>query len=331
MSSTPPALALPTADKRRWLIVMGAVVCLIPGVPAPAALALGIVLALAIGNPVAAETGKWAPKLLSWAIIGLGSSMNLLEVAKVGLHGMGYTAVGIGLTLVLGMTLGSRLGIDRGTSWLVAAGTAICGGSAIAATSVAMRAKPAQVSVALITVFLLNAVAVVIFPPLGHLAELTPTQFGLWAALAIHDTSSVVGAALQYGPEALAVGTTVKLARALWIVPVSIGLGILATRLDNSSAADGSARPKAKRPWFILGFLLAAAVVTFIPALKPAGDVVGEVARRLMVATLFLIGAGLTKERLKAAGLRPFIQGLGLWVIVASLSLAAIKSGLIAL
>jgi uncharacterized integral membrane protein (TIGR00698 family) len=309
---------------RHWLFLALAGATLTPFVPAGLALVAGIVAAMTFGNPFLHRTAKVAPKLLAISVVGLGGTMNLLTVAAVGLHGLGYTAVGIFGTLALGWAVGRALKIDRDTSLLVASGTAICGGSAIAAVAVAIRAKPSEVSVALATVFLLNAVAILIFPPIGHAVGLSEHQFGLWSALAIHDTSSVVGAAMQYGSEALQVGTTVKLARALWIIPVSMGIAALRAR---SGKGDGDAGGKAKRPWFIVGFLTMAAVVTWIPVLQPLGMEAAAVAKRLLVLTLFLIGAGLTKERLRAVGFRPFVQGVLLWLVMGSLTLGAILAG----
>jgi uncharacterized integral membrane protein (TIGR00698 family) len=204
-------------------------------------------------------------------------------------------------------------------------GTAICGGSAIAAVAPVIRAKDEEVSMALATVFLLNATALVIFPLIGHALHLGERPFGLWAALAIHDTSSVVGAASGYGPEALLVATTTKLARALWIVPVAFGIGLLYARFHVFDGEAGHA--KAKRPWFILGFLAMAALVTFVPALKPAGAWVNAAAKRTLVLTLFLLGCGLSREALKRVGPRPFLQGLLLWICVGAGSLGAIRLG----
>jgi uncharacterized membrane protein YadS len=185
--------------------------------------------------------------------------------------------------------------------------------------------------VALATVFLLNGVALVLFPPMGHLAGLSQNAFGLWAALAIHDTSSVVGAGLAYGPRALAVATTVKLARALWIVPMTLGLGFWVARRQRRAGAAGTEADSVpvKKPWFIGGFLLVAALVTWIPGLQPAGHFVAMGAHHVLVLTLFLIGAGLSREALRSVGFRPFIQGLVLWLIVASLGLGAVWAGLL--
>ncbi|CAE79326.1 membrane protein [Bdellovibrio bacteriovorus HD100] len=302
---------------------IAALLCFFPFVSSAAALVLGIVLAVALGNPYVDKTRSYTHHLLSLSVIGLGAGMDLMVVGRVGLQGIGYTVVGISFTLLLGMLIGRMLKIERDTSTLITVGTAICGGSAIAAVAPTIRAKSHEVSVALGTVFMLNACALVIFPWIGHLLNLTQTQFGLWSALAIHDTSSVVGSTLQYGPESLQVGTTVKLARALWIVPVTFLIGLFYFRGQKVEGGAG----KAKKPWFILGFLIAAALVTWIPELRPVGHVVETVAKRALVVTLFLIGANLTKETLKSVGIKPFLQGVGLWIVVASCTLGAILIG----
>ncbi len=310
------------------LLPLLAILSLLPMVPAWAALVLGILLALAFGNPYAALTKPLTPKLLAWSVVGLGAGMNLVEVGKVGLQGFAYTAVGIAFALGVGLYLGRRLGVAGATSMLISVGTAICGGSAIAAVAPVIHAGDEDTSVALATVFLLNALALILFPVIGHYFHMAERPFGLWAALAIHDTSSVVAAGAAFGPVAELVATSTKLARALWIVPVAFGVGMLHVRLRGQSAAE--LRPKAKRPWFILGFLLAAALVTFVPGLKTAGHVVNEIAHRLLVLTLFLLGCGITREALKKVGARPLIQGVALWFIVATATLGAILWGWIA-
>jgi len=212
------------------LLGAGAALALAPFTSAAAGLLGGAFLGLTLGNPRARETRAWTHRLLPLAVIGLGAQMNLVAVAKAGLHGLGITALSITLVLSLGLWLARRLKVDPDAGLLIAVGTAICGGSAIAAVAPVIRARSHQVSVALATVFLLNAAALVLFPPIGHAVGLGQDGFGLWAALAIHDTSSVVGAGLAYGPRALEVATTVKLARALWIVPVTLGIGWMEAR-----------------------------------------------------------------------------------------------------
>ena len=318
----------------RWALPLLGLLCLLPGghdlpglalpwpaVPAWLALLLGLALALGPGHPHSARTKALTPRLLSLSVVGLGAAMNLRDVGRAGLQGFGYTVVGIALTLLLGLALGRLLKVRRTAATLIAVGTAICGGSAIAAAAPVLHAEDEDVAMALGAVFLLNASALLIFPLVGHALHLAERPFGLWAALAIHDTSSVVGAAAGFGPTALLVATTTKLARALWIVPLTLGLGALAAQ---------PAKGKAKRPWFILGFLAAAALATYLPALKPAAAWVSALARRALVLTLFLIGAGISREAPKRVGARPFLQALALWLLVGSLTLGAVLKGWIA-
>lgn len=315
----------------RAFILFGGLLCLLPpwpalhwpGLPAWGGLLAGIVVALTLGNPWSVRTRPLVSILLAWAVAGLGAAMDLRAVVAVGLQGFGYTAVGIALTLGLGLLLGRWLAVKGTPALLVSLGTAICGGSAIAAAAPVLQADEADTGVALATVFLLNAAALLLFPWVGHLLALDPRAFGLWSALAIHDTSSVVGAASTFGPEALLVGTTTKLARALWIVPVTLALGVWVAR-----RTAGEARPvKARRPWFILAFLGAAALVTFLPALQPAGQAIAGAARRLLVLTLFLLGLGFSRETLRKVGPRPLLHGLLLWLLVGAATLAAIRAG----
>jgi uncharacterized integral membrane protein (TIGR00698 family) len=315
----------------RALVSFIALLCLLPdlsaagwrAIPAWGALVAGIAVTLTVGNPWAARTRSLTPRLLAWSVMGLGAAMDLRVVAVLGLQGFGYTLVGIGGTLAMGALLGRWLGVRRSTGILVGVGTAICGGSAIAAAAPVIGADEDDTSAALGIVFVLNATALLVFPPIGHRLGLTQQAFGLWAALAIHDTSSVVGAAATYGPEALLVATTTKLARALWIVPVTLALGAWVAR--RGGAAMGKSRPK--RPWFILGFLGAAALVSVAPPLRPAGMFVAAAAQRLLVLTLFLLGLGLSRGAVARVGARPFVLGLSLWILVGSGTLGAILAG----
>ena len=295
---------------------------LLPMVSPGVALMIGIAIALTIGNPYPVTTARTITPLLQISVIGLGTGMNLIEVGRAGAHGFFYTVIGISLTITVGLLMGRLLRTGRDTSLLVTVGTAICGGSAIAAVAPAIRAKSHEVSVALATVFFLNAVALLIFPSIGHHFGMTQEQFGVWSALAIHDTSSVVGAAMQYGARALEIATTIKLTRALWIVPVTLAIGMMWNR-----GSDETSSGKAKRPWFILGFLAAAALVTWIPSLKPAGHFVFLGAQRSLVITLFLIGSGLSRSALQMVGRRPLMQGFLLWIVMGSATLGAILMG----
>lgn len=284
------------------------------------ALILGVVLAFTIGNAYSSLTKKFIPYLLQISIVGLGFGMNLNDVAKAGLNGMALTVISITATLCLGLQLGRFFKIDQKTSWLISVGTAICGGSAIATIAPIIKAKEENISVALGTVFLLNALALLIFPPIGHSLLLTQEQFGLWSALAIHDTSSVVGANLQYGPQALQIGTTIKLARALWIIPLSFIVSFYFR-----DQAEGKKFVKIKIPWFILGFLLSSLIATFFPLIKSITSPIEQVSKMALILTLFFIGISLNPKMLKTVGLKFILQGVGLWCVVLSLSLLFVK------
>lgn len=323
------------SDLAKLLIVLGGLACLAPAVSSGVALVTGVFLALVVGNPWQSRLKPWTSRLLSVSVVGLGAGMNLITVAHVGIQGLASTVGSLATVFGLGWALQRWLKTPRDTSILVTVGTAICGGSAIAAVAPVLRARAHEISVSLGIVFLLNAVSLFIFPGIGHALNLSEHQFGLWCALAIHDTSSVVGAAMSYGPDALQVATTTKLARSLWIVPVTVVIGAF-IKPESARASEGRAevaveredpfpKVKTKRPWFILGFLIVAAVVTFVPELQPAGHVVESIARRTLVLTLFLIGLGLTRETVRSVGARPFVQGALLWVATASLWLAGVK------
>lgn len=300
------------------VIALGGAACLMPFVTSPVALVLGAAIALAAGNPEEEKTKRFSKLFLSLAVVGLGAGMDLNVIAKVGAAGVGYTFIGLALTMAAGFLLARLFRTDRDTGILITVGTAICGGSAIAAVAPAIDAKAKSISVSMGTVFLLNAFALIVFPFFGHLLQMNEHQFGLWAALAIHDTSSVVGATLQYGAEALQTGTTVKLARALWILPVSLLAGYIF-----------AGRGKRKFPWFILGFIVMAAIFSALPHLHFVAEIIVTVSKRLLVVTLFLIGLSLTRETLKAAGAGAFLLGVCLWVLSAGGSLAAILLGYI--
>jgi len=302
------------------LLPLGAAAALLPWTPPWAALLAGTTLALTLGNPCAGPASRAARWLLQIAVVGLGAGVNLAVVARVGGRGLGYTLAGLAVTFAFGTWLARRLGVGDRVAALVCAGTGICGGSAIAAAAPAIGARPEETSVALAVVFLLNGVALLVFPPLGAWAGLDAHQFGLWCALAIHDTSSVTGAALTHGREALAVATTVKLARALWIVPVALGLGAWFRR----TTGDTGPRARVQVPWFIAGFVAVSAAFTFAPALQPLAGWVGAGARALLTLTLYLIGTGLSRTVMQSVGLRPLVHAAGLWIVVGGATLAAI-------
>ena len=279
-------------------------------------LLLGSAAALFAGNPAAESTGKVSKKLLQIAVILLGFGMHLDTVIRVGLTSVWITMISISLTLIIGMTLGRMFGVERDLSLLLSTGTAVCGGSAIAAMSPSIGASQSDTGVAMAVVFLLNGAGLLIFPAIGRFFELSQQQFGFWAALAIHDTSSVVGAAAIYGAEALAIGTTVKLTRALWILPLAIG----GAKLNRSES-------KAPFQWFLIGFLAAAAARSLFPALESVWNLGSLAGKHLMTGTLFLIGAGLSRDKLKKIGFKPLFMAVTLWLIISILSLTAVIKG----
>jgi uncharacterized integral membrane protein (TIGR00698 family) len=289
----------------------------------PVALVGGIAFGFAVEHPLRAESARLAKLLLQASVVMLGFGMNLAEVVHAGRSGFVYTAISIASAMVLGLLLGRMLKIGGKASFLITAGTAICGGSAIAAVAPITEASEEEISVSMGTVFLLNSVALLLFPAIGHWLKLDQSQFGLWAALAIHDTSSVVGAAAAYGAQALQIGTTVKLARALWIVPVSLLTAAFMARL---AARRGTAAGKAKvkMPWFIVYFCAAAALSTYLPRFHAGFLELNKLGKLGLTATLFLIGTSLSKKTLRQVGVRPLVQGIVLWVVVGSASLAAI-------
>jgi len=300
------------------LAAAAAVLLLVLAAPAWAALAAGMALALGAGGAPPAWAKTWSTRALQGGVVALGAGMDLQRVLRVGVEGAGITAVSLTLSLLLAWALGRALRVERDTSLLLGVGTAICGGSAIASVASVLRPKPHELSVSLATVFLLNAVALLLFPPLGHALGMDEHAFGTWAALAIHDTSSVVGAGLAYGPTALEVATTTKLARALWIVPVTLAVAAWQAR----TAAAGTERPALKWPWFIGGFVGLAAAFTWVPALAPAAPALVWVGRKLLVLALLGVGLGLSRDALRQVGWRPLAQGVLTWVGVAAASAA---------
>ncbi len=285
----------------------------------PVALLSGILFGLLFTHPFAQPSRTAARVLLQVSVVALGFGMNLFEVLKAGRNGFIYTALGISFTFLIGTVLAKLLQVRGNTSFLITTGTAICGGSAIAAIGPIVQANEEEMAVSLGTVFILNSVALLIFPPIGNALHLSQSQFGLWAALAIHDTSSVVGAATKYGPQAVIVGTTVKLARALWIVPLAL-----------VTAAVKRHRARIQFPWFILFFVFAALANTYLPAQHSATKTFFTLGRFGLTATLFLIGTGISRATMKEVGWRPLLQGVLLWVAVGLTSLYFIRIGLIA-
>jgi uncharacterized integral membrane protein (TIGR00698 family) len=303
----------------RILTPLGFLISLYPATSSGIALFSGVVLALTLGNPYLSKTRMLTKPMLAWSIVGLGAGVNLAMVLKAGLDGLLFTFVSLSVTLFVGYWIGRVFKTSREMSALINVGTAICGGSAIAAVSSVIRAKDESISVALGVVFILNAIALFIFPGLGHLFNLSQEQFGLWGALAIHDTSSVVGATMQYGERALEIGTTVKLVRALWIIPVSLLFARFFTQ--DTEVKSQSAQAPRQYPWFIGGFVLMSALVTSFEFLQPYGHQIEWLAKRCLVATLYLIGSGLTGATLKKVGLKTLLHGMSLWILVATSSL----------
>jgi len=325
---------------RQVIFAVAVLLCLTPLVSAPMALVLGLVIALFVGHPFLHLNHKATHLLLQVSVVGLGFGINAATALQAGKEGFLFTVVSIFGTLAFGLLLGRWMRIDRKSSLLISGGTAICGGSAIAALAPVIRAEERQVSVALGAVFILNSVALFLFPVVGHWLGMSQGQFGLWSAIAIHDTSSVVGAAGRYGPEALAIATTVKLARALWIIPVSLGAALVYRRRAHRAAGTGGGpadhaagiasgdaargeKAKVKIPWFIGLFVLAILWNTWMPVPALSHVIVGA-SHAGLTLTLFLIGSGLSREVLKNTGVKPLVQGVIVWVAIAGSTLIAV-------
>src|SRR6202030_4072983 len=302
------------------IFILALILCVSGWISPLVALSLGIIFGLSVRHPYPQFSRSAAKILLQVSVVALGFGMNLHEVVQAGRSGFVYTALGISFSLIAGLAIGKFLRIGGNASYLITTGTAICGGSAIAAIGPILHADDEEMAVSLGTVFILNSIALLTFPPIGNALHLTQSQFGLWAALAIHDTSSVVGAAAKYGAEALAVATTVKLARALWIVPLSIGTALVR-----------GAKATIQWPWFIGLFCLAAVCNTYLPAGAHAYGIAVKVAKIGLTATLFLIGSGISMATIKQVGHRPLLQGVILWLIVSVGSLWLIRIGWIGL
>lgn len=288
-----------------------AVLSFSPLISPPIALLFGILFVNIFGKVL--ETDTFVKKLLQYSIIGLGFGINLNTAIEAGSQGFLFTVSTIALVMIFGLFLAKILKIDKTIAQLISAGTAICGGSAIAAVAPILKANSKQTSVALGIVFVLNAVALFIFPEIGHFFNLSQNQFGIWSAIAIHDTSSVVGAASKYGNEALQIATTVKLARALWIIPLAFLISIF-------TKSEG----KIKIPYFIGFFVLAILAGTYLPFLQNFNSIISEISRDTLKVALFLIGAGLSLQNLKSIGIKPLLLGIILWIFISSISLYAV-------
>lgn len=274
----------------------------------PVMLFIGLAYALLCGQGYPAFNKKMSKTLLQYSVVGLGFGMNLYESLASGREGMIFTIISVAGTLAIGMFIGRKLlKVDKETAYMISSGTAICGGSAIAAVGSVIKAKPANMSVALAVVFVLNAVALFIFPTIGHWLGLSQQEFGTWAAIAIHDTSSVVGAGAAYGEEALKVATTIKLTRALWIIPLALATSFIFKSKDH----------KISVPWFILYFVIAILLNTFILDNVPSiGIMISGIARKCLTLTMFFIGASLSTDVLRTVGIKPLIQGILLWIVI---------------
>jgi uncharacterized integral membrane protein (TIGR00698 family) len=299
---------------RKVVFLLTLICCLSPFVSPPIALLLGIMTAQFVGHPYLHLNHKATHLLLQISVAGLGFGMSVNTALKAGKDGIVFTVVSIISTLILGYSLGKFLKINNKTSFLVSVGTAICGGSAIAAISPVIKAEEKQISIALGTVFILNSIALFLFPFIGGQLHLSQSQFGLWCAIAIHDTSSVVGAANKYGNEALQIATTVKLARALWIIPIAFLSGFFFKSEDK----------KIKIPYFIGLFVAAIIVNTYVPFVQKFSSSIVQISKLGLTVTLFLIGCGLSKETLVSVGLKTILQGLTLWLVISLATLLVI-------
>jgi uncharacterized integral membrane protein (TIGR00698 family) len=299
---------------REVFVILCAILCISPLVSPPLALVMGLAIAQVVGYPFLQWNQKATRVLLQCSVVGLGFGMNVHTAMQAGHEGIIFAVISILGTLCIGIVLGKVLRIERATSYLISVGTAICGGSAIAAIAPIIRAEEKHISVALGTVFILNSVALLVFPVIGHALHLSPTQFGLWAAIAIHDTSSVVGAASRYGVQALEVATTVKLSRALWIIPLAV-LTTVAFRTTQKTISI---------PYFIGLFIVAMLASTYVDAVRKYSVFAVLIAKAGLTLTLFLIGCGLSRNVLRAVGVKPFLQGVVLWVLISVATLWAV-------
>jgi uncharacterized integral membrane protein (TIGR00698 family) len=299
---------------RELLFILAVVFCLSPFASPPVALVIGLLLSFSIGNPYKNLNRRASSILLQVSVVGLGFGMNVTSAINAGKTGVLFTVFSIVGTFVGGFLLKKILKIEKKTSYLISSGTAICGGSAIAAISPVIKAEEKQISVALATIFILNSLALILFPIIGHWLNLSQTQFGLWCAIAIHDTSSVVGASSKYGALSLQVATTVKLTRALWIIPIAF----------LSSLIFKNRGSKIKVPYFIGLFVIAMLFNSYLPFVKQYSLYLVNMAKASLTLTLFLIGSGLSKEVLKSVGFRPFLEGVALWIMISITSLLVI-------
>lgn len=297
---------IPNESNKKIIFIGLAILCLTPVISSPIALTLGFILAVFMGNPFEKQLHQYIHLLLQISIVGLGFGLKLDEALHAGKTGLMLTVVSIVTVMLLGYVLGKIFKLERPLSYLLSAGTAICGGSAIAAVAPIIKPNTKQISLALAIVFTLNSIALFIYPAIGHLLNLSQEQFGLWCAVGIHDTSSVVGAASKYGNEALKIATTVKLARALWIIPVSLITMFIFKSKDS----------KIKIPWFIGYFIIAILLNTYFPFMDQFSTAITSVAKSGLNLTLFFIGSTLSLQTLKSIGFKPLLTAVILWVVI---------------
>lgn len=314
MPDSRPDHILQSSLLKKIIFIVCILACLSSFLSPAFALMLGLLVANTFGNPYPEQSKKFSKILLQVSVVGLGFGMNIHSAIETGKDGFSFTTVSLICTLIFGGLIGYFLNIDKKTSHLISSGTGICGASAIAAISPVIGAEGKQISVALATIFILNSVALFLFPVIGHLLGLSQRQFGIWSGIAIHDTSSVIGAAGRYGAEALQIATTIKLARSLWIIPLTF----MSAFLFKTSAKT------IKIPYFIFFFVLAMILTSYITALAPVIPAIQTLSKLGISLTLFFIGAGLNKEGIKSMGFRPFLQGTLLWIFISLLSLYAV-------
>lgn len=304
-----------TTPVKKIIFIVAVVLCLTPLISPPIALLMGLLIAQFIGHPYLHLNQKATKILLQVSVVGLGFGMNVNSALAAGSEGLGFTVASIVITLIVGYLMGKILKVDKKTSYLISTGTAICGGSAIAAISPVIKAEEKQISVALGIIFILNSVALFIFPWIGHYLNLTDKQFGIWCAIAIHDTSSVVGASSNFSEKALEIATTIKLARALWIIPIAF----LSTFLFKNKES------KVQIPYFIGLFVLAMVANTYIKFVQDYSHYLTTIAKAFLTLTLFLIGSGLSKKVMQSVGIKPLIQGIVLWLVISLTTLWAVE------
>lgn len=304
-------VTLTSMKKKVFLLILFGLICCYPKITSSTALLIGLFFGLIVQNPIKDKTNLYGGYLLKSSIVGLGFGININVLFKAGQENIGTTTFFVFFVLGFGYLLGKILKLDKTISLLISVGTAICGGSAIAAISSVLKADSNQLTVSTGTIFILNAIGLVIFPVFGHYLGLSQEQFGTWAAIAIHDTSSVVGAAARYGDTALNIASITKMLRILWIIPVSLVL-VLSFKENRESF---------KIPMFIVGFIIASLIYSFLPAYANVYNMLYKIAKQALVVSLFLIGSGISMQIIKKVGRKVFFQALALWILTSLVSL----------